>query len=145
MKSIITLPPETETLFEKGVNFTTSAGTQSLEFTATENWNITAATTRNGEKWYQVYPTSGRVPKGAEISISVGIMIVMMNVALLCTINAGKTKKNIDGCAKAKNALLISSEQEEVKQEGGEQLHGSVEANVEASRSPLLQMIVRVG
>ena len=54
-ETTITLPPETETLFEKGVNFTTSAGTQSLEFTATENWNITAATTRNGEKWYQVF------------------------------------------------------------------------------------------
>ena len=58
-ETTITLPPETETLFEKGVNFTTAAGTQSLEFTATENWNITTATTRNGEKRY--YPLKGLV------------------------------------------------------------------------------------
>ena len=125
----INLPPEPETLFEKGVNFTTSAGTQSLEFTATENWNITAATTRNGEKWYQVYPTSGG-PGKAEISISVEDNDSYDERSVAITINAGKTKKTLMVAQKQKNALLISSERREVKQEGGT-IDVEVEANVE--------------
>ena len=128
-ETTITLPPETETLFEKGVNFTTSAGTQSLEFTATENWNITAATTRNGEKWYQVYPTSGGAGK-AEISISVEDNDSYDERSVAITINAGKTKKTLMVAQKQKNALLISSERREVKQEGGT-IDVEVEANVE--------------
>ena len=128
-ETTITLPPETETLFEKGVNFTTSAGTQSLEFTATENWNITAATTRNGEKWYQVYPTSGG-PGKAEISISVEDNDSYDERSVAITINAGKTKKTLMVAQKQKNALLISSERREVKQEGGT-IVVEVEANVE--------------
>lgn len=128
-ETTITLPPETETLFEKGVNFTTSAGTQSLEFTATENWNITAATTRNGEKWYQVYPTSGG-PGKAEISISVEDNDSYDERSVAITINAGKTKKTLMVAQKQKNALLISSERREVKQEGGT-IDVEVEANVE--------------
>lgn len=128
-ETTITLPPETETLFEKGVNFTTSAGTQSLEFTATENWNITAATTRNGEKWYQVYPTSGG-PGKAEISISVEDNDSYDERSVAITINAGKTKKTLMIAQKQKNALLISSERREVKQEGGT-IDVEVEANVE--------------
>ena len=125
-ETTITLPPETETLFEKGVNFTTSAGTQSLEFTATENWNITA---RNGEKWYQVYPTSGG-PGKAEISISVEDNDSYDERSVAITINAGKTKKTLMVAQKQKNALLISSERREVKQEGGT-IDVEVEANVE--------------
>lgn len=128
-ETTITLPPETETLFEKGVNFTTSAGTQSLEFTATENWNITAATTRNGEKWYQVYSTSGG-PGKAEISISVEDNDSYDERSVAITINAGKTKKTLMVAQKQKNALLISSERREVKQEGGT-IDVEVEANVE--------------
>lgn len=128
-ETTITLPPETETLFEKGVDFTTSAGTQSLEFTATENWNITAATTRNGEKWYQVYPTSGG-PGKAEISISVEDNDSYDERSVAITINAGKTKKTLMVAQKQKNALLISSERREVKQEGGT-IDVEVEANVE--------------
>lgn len=128
-ETTITLPPETETLFEKGVNFTTSAGTQSLEFTATENWKITAATTRNGEKWYQVYPTSGG-PGKAEISISVEDNDSYDERSVAITINAGKTKKTLMVAQKQKNALLISSERREVKQEGGT-IDVEVEANVE--------------
>lgn len=128
-ETTITLPPKTETLFEKGVNFTTSAGTQSLEFTATENWNITAATTRNGEKWYQVYPTSGG-PGKAEISISVEDNDSYDERSVAITINAGKTKKTLMVAQKQKNALLISSERREVKQEGGT-IDVEVEANVE--------------
>lgn len=128
-ETTITLPPETETLFEKGVDFTTSAGTQSLEFTATENWNITAATTRNGEKWYQVYPTSGG-PGKAEISISVEDNDSYNERSVAITINAGKTKKTLMVAQKQKNALLISSERREVKQEGGT-IDVEVEANVE--------------
>ena len=128
-ETTITLPPKTETLFEKGVNFTTSAGTQSLEFTATENWNITAATTRNGEKWYQVYPTSGG-PGKAEISISFEDNDSYDERSVAITINAGKTKKTLMVAQKQKNALLISSERREVKQEGGT-IDVEVEANVE--------------
>lgn len=128
-ETTITLPPETETLFEKGVNFTTAAGTQSLEFTATENWNITTATTRNGEKWYQVYPTSGG-PGKADISISVEDNDSYDERSVAITINAGKTKKTLMVAQKQKNALLISSERREVKQEGGT-INVEVEANVE--------------
>ena len=128
-ETTITLPPKTETLFEKGVNFTTSAGTQSLEFTATENWTITAATTRTGEKWYQVYPTSGG-PGKAEISISVEDNDSYDERSVAITINAGKTKKTLMVAQKQKNALLISSERREVKQEGGT-IDVEVEANVE--------------
>ena len=46
------------------------------------------------------------------------------------TINAGKTKKTLMVAQKQKNALLISSERREVKQEGGT-IDVEVEANVE--------------
>ena len=66
-QTTISLPPETEALFEKGLNFTKDADTQSLEFTTTEDWSITAAETRNGEKCYRIYPTSG---KAGEVCLS---------------------------------------------------------------------------
>ena len=90
-ETTITLPPETETLFEKGVNFTTSAGTQSLEFTATENWNITAATTRkSGIKFIPLV----EVPERQKFLSVLRIMIVMMNVALLLLLMPVKLRKH---------------------------------------------------
>lgn len=125
----ITLPPETEALFEKGVNFTTTAGTQSLEFEATEDWKITTAATRNGETWYQVYPLSGG-PGKAEISISVDKNDGYDERSVAITINAGKTNKTLMISQKPKGALLVTSNRMEMKQEGGT-LNIEVEANVE--------------
>ncbi len=77
------------------------------------------------------YPTSGG-PGKAEISISVedndNDSYDERSVAI--TINAGKTKKTLMVAQKQKNALLISSERREVKQEGGT-IDVEVEANVE--------------
>lgn len=125
----ITLPPETEALFEKGVNFTTTAGTQSLAFEATENWEITAAATRSGETWYRVYPLSGG-PGKAEISISVDQNDGYDERSVAITINAGKTNKTLMISQKPKDALLVTSNRMEMKQEGGT-LNIEVQANVE--------------
>lgn len=128
-QSSITLPPETEEIFEKGVNFTTTAGTQSLAFEATEDWEITTATTRNGETWYQVYPLSGG-PGKAEISISVDENEGYDERSVAITINAGKTNKTLMISQKPKEALLVTSNRMEMKQEGGT-LNIEVQANVE--------------
>ncbi len=128
-QSSITLPPETEEIFEKGVNFTTTAGTQSLAFEATEDWEITTATTRNGETWYRVYPLSGG-PGKAEISISVDENEGYDERSVAITINAGKTNKTLMISQKPKEALLVTSNRMEMKQEGGT-LNIEVQANVE--------------
>lgn len=128
-QSSITLPPETEEIFEKGVNFTTTAGTQSLAFEATEDWEITTAATRNGETWYRVYPLSGG-PGKAEISISVDENEGYDERSVAITINAGKTNKTLMISQKPKEALLVTSNRMEMKQEGGT-LNIEVKANVE--------------
>lgn len=125
----ITLPPETEALFEKGVNFATTAGTQSLKFEATEDWAITTAATRNGETWYKVYPLSGG-PGKAEISISVDENTGYDERSVSITINAGKTTKTLMISQKQKDALLVTSNRMEMKQDGGT-LNIEVKANVE--------------
>lgn len=128
-QSSITLPPETEEIFEKGVNFTTTAGTRSLAFEATEDWEITTAATRNGETWYRVYPFSGG-PGKAEISISVDENEGYDERSVAITINAGKTNKTLMISQKPKEALLVTSNRMEMKQEGGT-LNIEVKANVE--------------
>lgn len=128
-QSSITLPPETEEIFEKGVNFTTTAGTRSLAFEATEDWEITTAATRNGETWYRVYPLSGG-PGKAEISISVDENEGYDERSVAITINAGKTNKTLMILQKPKEALLVTSNRMEMKQEGGT-LNIEVKANVE--------------
>lgn len=128
-QSSITLPPETEEIFEKGVNFTTTAGTRSLAFEATEDWEITTAATRNGETWYRVYPLSGG-PGKAEISISVDENEGYDERSVAITINAGKTNKTLMISQKPKEALLVTSNRMEMKQEGGT-LNIEVKANVE--------------
>lgn len=125
----ITLPPETEILFEKGINFSTTAGTQSLEFEATEDWEITIATTRSGEVWYQVYPLSGGAGK-AKVSISVDENTGYDERSVAITINAGKTNKTLMVSQKQKDALSVTSNRMEMKQGGGT-LNIEVEANVE--------------
>lgn len=92
-ETTITLPPKTETLFEKGVNFTTSAGTQSLEFTATENWNITAATIGMVKSGIKFIPLV-EVPERQKFLSVLRIMIVMMNVALLLLLMPVKLRKH---------------------------------------------------
>lgn len=128
-QTTITLPPETETLFANGVDFTTAAGSKSLEFTATEDWNITAAETRNGEKWYEIYPTSGG-PGKAEVTLKVDENKSYDNRSVAITINAGKMKKTLMVSQKQVNALTVTSDRLEVKQEGGT-LNVEVNANVE--------------
>lgn len=128
-QSSITLPPETEEIFEKGVNFTTTAGTQSLAFEATEDWEITTAATRNGETWYRVYPLSGG-PGKAEVSISVDENEGYDERSVAITINAGKTNKTLMISQKQKDALSVTSNRMEMKQEGGT-LNIEVKANVE--------------
>lgn len=128
-QTTITLPPETETLFANGVDFTTAAGSKSLEFTATEDWNITAAETRNGEKWYEIYPTSGG-PGKAEVTLKVDENKSYDNRSVAITINAGKMKKTLMVSQKQVNALTVTSGRLEVKQEGGT-LNVEVNANVE--------------
>lgn len=128
-QTAITLPPETETLFANGVDFTTAAGSKSLEFTATEDWKITAAETRNGEKWYEIYPTSGG-PGKAEVTLKVDENKSYDNRSVAITINAGKMKKTLMVSQKQMNALTVTSDRLEVKQEGGT-LNVEVKANVE--------------
>lgn len=127
-QTTITLPPDTEALFEKGVNFTTSASTQKLEFTAAEDWNITAAATRNGEIWYQIFPTSGG-PGKADVIIKVDENKSNDDRSVAITINSGKTKKTLMVSQKQKDALLVTSNRMEVKQEGGT-LNIEVNANI---------------
>lgn len=125
----ITLPPETEALFEKGVNFTQTAGSQSLEFEAKEDWKITTAATRNGEKWYSIYPLSGG-PGKAEVSISVDENSGYDERSVAITINAGKSRRTLMISQKPVSALLVTSDRMEMKQAGGT-LDIEVRANVE--------------
>ena len=126
----ITLPPETEILLEKGVNFTPTAGTQSLEFEAKEDWEITTAATRNGETWYSIHPLSGG-PGKAKVSISVDENTGYDERSVAITINAGKNdKKTFMISQKPVSALLVTSDRMEMKQAGGT-LDIEVQANVE--------------
>ncbi len=125
----INLPPETEAIFEKGVNFTEASGSQQLSFTATGDWNITTAETRSGETWYRVHPSSGGAGK-ADVSILVEENTGYDNRSVAITINAGSFKKTLMVSQKQKNALTITSDRLEVEQKGG-QISIEVKANVE--------------
>lgn len=125
----ITLPPETEAIFEKGVNFTTAASIQSLAFEAAEDWKITTATTRNGETWYRVYPLSGG-PGKAEITIDVDENTGYDERSVAITIISGKTNKTLMVSQKQQDALSVTSNRMEMKQGGGT-LNIEVKANVE--------------
>lgn len=127
-ETTITLPPKTEELFEKGLDFTTAASSQSFEITATENWNITTAETRNGEKWYRVFPTSGG-PGKTDISIEVDENEAYDDRSVSITINAGKSSKTLVINQKQMNALLLTSNRIDVKQKG-ETINLEVKANI---------------
>lgn len=127
-ENTITLPPKTEELFEKGLNFTDTESAQSFEFTASENWSITATETRNGEKWYRIFPTSGG-PGKTDISIEVDENQDYDDRSVAITINAGKASKTMMISQKQKNALLLTSDRMEVKQQGGT-VNLEVKANV---------------
>lgn len=128
----ITLPPETEALFEKGVNFTPTADTQSLEFETKEDWEITTAATRNGKTWYSIHPLSGG-PGKAKVSISVEENTGYDERSVAITITAGKSSNNSKTfmiSQKPVSALLVTSKRMEMKQAGGT-LDIEVQANVE--------------
>lgn len=128
----ITLPPETEALFEKGVNFTPTADTQSLEFETKEDWEITTAATRNGKTWYSIHPLSGG-PGKAKVSISVEENTGYDERSVAITIHAGKSSNNSKTfmiSQKPVSALLVTSKRMEMKQAGGT-LDIEVQANVE--------------
>lgn len=125
----ISIPPESQEYFEKGMDFTSEAENKTLTFTATKDWKVTAAATRSGEQWYRIHPLSGG-PGEARVTFEVDGNEGYDDRSVAVTIDAGGFTKTMMIMQKQKNALLLTSKRLEVKQDG-ETVTVGVKANIE--------------
>jgi len=124
----ITTSPETEIIFNEGLNFSSEVENKTIAFTTTKDWKITVAETRNSQKWYSVYPLSGKAGE-ANITIDVEENDTYDDRSVAITIDAGGAKKTVMISQKQKNAILITSNRFEVEQDG-ETISIEVKTNV---------------
>lgn len=124
----ISIPPESQEYFEKGMDFTSEAENKTLTFTATKDWKVTAAATRSGEQWYRIHPLSGG-PGEARVTFEVDGNEGYDDRSVAVTIDAGGFTKTMMIMQKQKDALLLTSDRLEVKQDG-ETVTVGVKANI---------------
>lgn len=125
----ITANPETEFYFSKGMDFNSDTESKNLIFTTSKDWKITTSETRNGTEWIQINPTSGTAGE-ANVSIRATENTGYEDRSVAITITSGGISKTVMVNQKQKNALLLTSNRYEVKQ-NGETISVEVKSNVD--------------
>lgn len=120
--------PNNNMIFTEGIHFTATEKSKTITFSTNKDWKITTAETRNGSRWYNVYPTSGK-PGKIEVKVEVEENEGYEDRGVALTIEAGDIKKTIMINQKQKNAILLTSNRYEVGQES-ETILVEVKANI---------------
>ena len=125
----ISVPAGETDYFQSGMNMDTRVNETNLTFTATADWNISVAETRNGSTWCTVVPSSGKAGKNTvKVMAEENTTFDARNVVL--TVTAGTAKKTISVTQKQKDALTLTQNKFEVGPKGGE-IKVEVKANVD--------------
>lgn len=116
--TFLTPVPECETFFSKGVNFTSDGGSQSIMFSTNRDWTVTKSSNANDISWCTVSPLSG---KGGDVkfTISAAASNIYDDRNVTLTLTAGEISKSIIVSQKQKDAIILTSSNIEIPQEGG--------------------------
>ena len=120
-------PAPTITLDVSSANFTTSGGTSSITFTASEAWTAEVINSR-ADNWCSINPTSGAAGN-ATITVTTEPNDTHDDRSASINIKAGTTTKTVTVSQKQKDALTVTSSRFEVTAEGGE-VQIEVKANI---------------
>ena len=124
VKAEITLD---STIESNGLSFGTSAGDNSVSFTTNTNWTLTVSSTTSGITWCTASATSGG--KGsATVKFTVTENTEYDDRSVSVTVKAGTASKTFKITQKGVDALLVTTSNYEVPQEGG-----SIEVEVKAN------------
>ena len=124
VKAEITLD---STIESNGLSFGTSAGDNSVSFTTNTNWTLTVSSTTSGITWCTASATSGG--KGSvTVKFTVTENTEYDDRSVSVTVKAGTASKTFKITQKGVDALLVSTSNYEVPQEGG-----SIEVEVKAN------------
>ena len=120
-------PAPTITLDVSSANFTTSGGTSSITFTASEAW-IAEVINSRADNWCSINPTSGAAGN-ATITVTTEPNDTPDDRSASINIKSGTTTKTVTVSQKQKDALTVTSSRFEVTAEGGE-VQIEVKANI---------------
>ena len=120
-------PAPTITLDVSSANFTTSGGTSSITFTASEAWTAEVINSR-ADNWCSINPTSGAAGN-ATITVTTEPNDTPDDRSASIHIKSGTTTKTVTVSQKQKDALTVTSSRFEVAAEGGE-VQIEVKANI---------------
>lgn len=125
----VTIESGSEDYFVKNMDFGSISGEKIFSFTSNVDWSISLASTRNGESWCSVIPSSGSAGTNTvRICVQENTGYDDRNVVL--TLTAGSLTKNLTITQKQKDALLLTTNKFELEPIGGE-INVEVKANVE--------------
>lgn len=126
-ESVIT--PEIAIETGTNINFTSSAGEQTLSFSTNTDWSIAIANTANGESWCSVTSISGKAgSNNIKIKVTENTGYDDRNVSL--TIQVGSVTKTIIVTQKQKDALTLTTDKFEVGKTGGT-INVEVKSNIQ--------------
>ena len=124
VKAEITLDSTIET---NGLSFGVSAGDNTISFTTNTNWTLTVSSTTSGTTWCTASATSGS--KGSvTVKFTVTENTEYDDRSVSVTVKAGTASKTFKVTQKGVDALLVTTANYEVAQEGG-----SIEVEVKAN------------
>ena len=124
----ITVPSGEKDYFSKGITFDTNAGEQDFTFQTDADWTISVASTRSGESWCSVSPTSGKAGKHT-VKVRTEANTTYDNRQVTLTLATGSTKKTIAITQKQQDALTLTKDKFEIDSEGGT-IEIEVKANI---------------
>lgn len=120
--------PPFENFSPANMNFTSEAGEQSFSFIANTQWVLSVASNGSDTSWCKVSSTSGSAGEQT-IVINVSANDTYDDRSTTISIKAGTETKTFVVNQKQKDAILLTSNKFEVKQEGDE-IEVEVKANV---------------
>ncbi len=117
--------------FTEAMDFPSTGGTKTLNFTSNVKWSIAISETQNSVNWCTVSQSEGSAGT-YNISVTVGENAGYDDRNVVLVLSAGELKKNIIVNQKQKNAITLTTNRFEIGNEGGT-IDIEVKANVDYS------------
>ena len=117
-EAVITPSGNSQNFFEKGINFTSDAGSELVEFTTNMDWTLSVANTVGGEIWCTASAENGKAGDNA-VTVKALENTGYDDRSVTLTIKAGNIEKTIIVTQKQKDAILLTSDKFEVDKTGG--------------------------
>lgn len=128
-EAVITPSENSQNFFDKGLNFTSEAGSELVEFTTNKDWTLSVANTAGGEIWCTVSAENGKAGDNA-ITVKALENTGYDDRSVTLTIKAGNIEKTLTVTQKQKDAILLTSDKFEVDKAGGK-IEIEVKSNID--------------